>query len=259
MIKQLNRRSNISCSDILLTLRKIRTNYPFSRIADDFDCSISYPPKIFGKTVPILATFLQELIVWPSAENIALKLPLQFWAYCRDVQSIIDCFEIEIQKPSNAINQALTWSQYKSCNTVKYLISATPNGLINFISRGFSGRTSDKEILSESGYLDVVPSGSKVLADRGFKQVAALLQQKNCTLVRPPSVHSNKKPSKEEVRLSKLVASLRVHIERVIRRVREFKMLAPHASISTSLLRYLDCIVIIACGIVNLQDPIIKQ
>lgn len=38
-----------------------------------------------------------------------------------NVQSIIDCLEIEIEKPSNAIHQSLTWSEYKNVNTLKYL------------------------------------------------------------------------------------------------------------------------------------------
>ncbi|GBP75134.1 hypothetical protein EVAR_42377_1 [Eumeta japonica] len=52
------------------------------------------------------------------------------------VSCIIDCLEIEIQKPSNAVHQALTWSDYKKANTLKYLISSTPDGLVNFISPG---------------------------------------------------------------------------------------------------------------------------
>jgi len=39
------------------------------------------------------------------------------------------------------------WSQHKHYNTAKYLISITPQGVINFISRGWGGRTSDQFIV----------------------------------------------------------------------------------------------------------------
>ena len=65
-------------------------------------------------------------------------------------QSIIDCFEIEIQKPQSPRYQALTWLEYKKCNTVKVLILANPFDFINFISSGYEGRISDRAILEES-------------------------------------------------------------------------------------------------------------
>lgn len=118
-----------------------------------------------------MAHFLKQLIFWPSAETIRLALPIPFRAKYNNVQSIIDCFEVEIQKPSNPIHQAMTWSDYKKCNTIKFLISSTPDGTINFISEGFGGRTTDALIVQHSGYLDYLPNGCSVMADRGFKHI----------------------------------------------------------------------------------------
>lgn len=39
--------------------------------------------------------------------------------------------EIEIQKSKNLLKQAITWSGYKKCNTLKYLVSCTQDGFIN--------------------------------------------------------------------------------------------------------------------------------
>lgn len=88
------------------------------------------------------------------------------------------------------------------------------------MSKGYGGRASDMEIVQNSGYLDKLPSGSYVLADRGFKQVETVLSQKKCTLLRPPSVSQKTKMSKEEARHTKVIASLRVHVERGIRRLK---------------------------------------
>ena len=46
--------------------------------------------------------------------------------------------EIEITKPSHSCLQALTCLNYKSCNTCMILISVTPNGHIQFISKAYS-------------------------------------------------------------------------------------------------------------------------
>lgn len=74
-------------------------------------------------------------------------MPIPFRRYS-SIQSIIDCLEIEIPKPSDPIKQSLTWSEYKKCNRLKYLISSTPDGFINFVS-GFNGRCSDVLIVKK--------------------------------------------------------------------------------------------------------------
>ena len=53
---------------------------------------------------------------------------------------IIDCFEVYIERPSSLIAQAMTWSNYKHHNTVKFLIRITPQGVISFISKAWGAR-----------------------------------------------------------------------------------------------------------------------
>lgn len=245
--------------NILLCLKKIRQNDAYERLADDFSMSSSNVQRMFTSTIPQMANVVQQLIFWPEPVAIRKTLPIAFRYRYRSVQSIIDCFDIEIEKPSNPVVQSATWSEYKKCNTFKFLISSTPGGLINFISIAYGGRITDKQLFENSGYLDIVPIGSQVLADRGFKHVAALLTHRSCELIRPPSVSEGQKLSKPEVKKNREIAALRVHIERVIRRLREFKMLAPHACLHHSFWPLLDNIVVIACSIVNVQGPLSKK
>lgn len=257
-VHHISDQAQVSYRDVLITLKKIRVDDVYERLADDFDMSSSNVQKIFVTTVPKIANFAQELIFWPTSYCIKRTLPIPFRLHYNKVESIIDCLEIEIEKSSDSVVQAITWSEYKKCNTLKFLISATPNGLINYVSGGYGGRTSDKEIVEKCGYLDVLPNGVNILADRGFKHIAALLSQRGVTLIRPPSIIDDEQLSRDQVRLNKQIASLRVHIERVIRRLREFQMLSAHSRVNNNLWYLMNHIMLIACSIVNIQGPLIK-
>ncbi|CAH1997137.1 unnamed protein product [Acanthoscelides obtectus] len=245
--------------DVLITMKKIRTNDQFSRIGIDFGKSTSAISKFFDRTVVVMAPLMTQLIVWPPSWKIKKLVPNQFKAYYNNVQSIIDCFEVEIEKPSNALHQAKTWSEYKKCNTIKYLVSCTPNGLINFISSGFGGRTTDVQIVEKSDLINVIPENCIIMADRGFKHIETILHKKSASLLRPPSISAKQKLTKAEVNKTKIIAALRVHIERLIRRLPEFAMLKPHACIRSRIVHLLDHVVIIVCGLVNLQERLIKK
>lgn len=258
-IQLLSKETGIRIEEICLTITKIKLNDSFAKIGDDFGITASNASTVFRRTLPVIAHYLKQLIVWPSKESIKLNLPLPFRARYSHVQSIIDCLEIEIQKPSNAINQSVTWSEYKKCNTLKYLISMTPNGTINFISEGFCGRTSDATIVELSQYLNELPDNCAVMVDRGFKNIEHLLQKKGCILIRPPSVSSNSKPTKEEVIETRRIASLRIHVERVIRRIRKFNILKPHSTIHHDTIDTVDDMIIVAAGLINIQLPLIAQ
>ena len=47
---------------------------------------------------------------------------------------IIDCFEVFIDRPSDLLARAQTFSSYKHHNTIKVLIGISPQGTITFAS-----------------------------------------------------------------------------------------------------------------------------
>ncbi|XP_026465238.1 uncharacterized protein LOC113367873 [Ctenocephalides felis] len=195
----------------------------------------------------------------PELDNIKRILPIAFRSSYSHVVAIIDAFEIQIEQPSDPEHQSLTWSEYKKCNTLKYLISCTADGFINFISKGFGGRISDELLFQGSEIVEELPEGCAVMADRGFKNIVQLLDNKNIELIRPPSVSARVKLSQSNVLQGKRIAARRIHIERVIGRMREFDFLKPHTVVNHNLLPLTDYIVIIAAALVNLQTPIISS
>lgn len=255
----IKKHTSIPVEHILLCLKKIRLDTKFVELANQFGMSVSYASKIFKKNVPHIAKALHCFIIKSNKTAITQNLPIAFRHKYRNVNCIIDCLEIEIQKPLKAVNQALTWSDYKKANTIKYLISSTPDGIINYISPGYGGRISDVCLVENCTFLDTLEPGASILADRGFKHIEQLFLQKGFSLVRPPSVSSKSNLTKVEARKTKEIASLRIHIERTIRRLREFSMLKPHAVVNSNLIKFLDDCIIIACALVNLQDSLIKN
>ncbi|XP_075989436.1 uncharacterized protein LOC142985258 isoform X2 [Anticarsia gemmatalis] len=245
--------------NIMITLKKIRLYQSNALLALDFGLTQNAIGMIFRKTLPAMAACMKKLVFFPDSQEVIFNLPMAFRKRYSNVQSIIDCLEIQIEKPANAVQQALTWSEYKSCNTIKYLISITPDGLINFISEGYGGRTSDSLIFEDCGILEKIPRNAAILADRGFKNIAHLLSKKECTLLRPPSVFSNVTPTKDEVVKTKKIAALRIHVERSIGRMRHFGFLMPHACVDYKQIDLLDSIIVTACGIINLQSPLFDQ
>lgn len=64
--------------------------------------------------------------------------------------------------------RAQTRSNYKNHNTIKYLVTCSPTGAVTFLSGGWGGRVSGREITVKCGFLDWIENGDQVLADRGF-------------------------------------------------------------------------------------------
>jgi len=91
-----------------------------------------------------------------------------FSDFFKNCVSIIDCFEVFIERPSDLKARAQTWSNYKQHNTIKFLISITPQGSISFVSKAWGGRVTDKHLTEHCESLDKLSPGDLILADRGF-------------------------------------------------------------------------------------------
>ena len=98
--------------------------------------------------MPFIADYFRQLKVWPTDADIHRAMPIAFRKMFKSVTGIGDCLEITIQKPIDAFEQALTWSDYKHANTIKYYLFITANGLVMYNSDGYGGRTTDEEIVS---------------------------------------------------------------------------------------------------------------
>ena len=88
----------------------------------------------------------KPLIHWPDRDVLQQTLPMDFREHYPNCTVIIDCFEIDIERPTNLLARAQTFSSYEHHNTAKYLIGITPQGTVSYISCGWGGRVSDKHL-----------------------------------------------------------------------------------------------------------------
>ncbi|GFT65643.1 THAP domain-containing protein 4 [Trichonephila clavipes] len=148
---------------------KLRLGLLHEDLAFRFKISRSAASSIFKEWVRRLAEVLKNHIRVPSKKPKRRRVPSKFlkenW---NRVTALIDCSEIFIDRAFNLDARALTFSQYKSHNTVKFLIACTPLGKVSFVSKLYGGRTSDKQIIQLSGFLEQIRPGDVIFADRGF-------------------------------------------------------------------------------------------
>ena len=77
------------------------------------------------------------LFFWPERERLWNTMPVCFqYAFGKKVTVVIDCFEVFIERPSNLLATAQTFSSYKhhyKNNTIKIVIGISPQGSMFFV------------------------------------------------------------------------------------------------------------------------------
>ena len=128
--------------EFLLVLIRLKLNSPLQDLAYRFNVSVPTAHRIFDSWIHVMSVRLTFLIQWPEHEELQATMPVVFQRnFGKRVAVIIDCFEIFIERPSSLIARAMTWSNYKHHNTVKFLIGVTPQGVISFISKAWVGES----------------------------------------------------------------------------------------------------------------------
>jgi hypothetical protein len=208
---------------------------------------------------------LKFLISWPEREALRTSLPQCFVTSYPKTCCIIDCSEVFIERPSNLLARAETWSSYKSHNTVKFLIGITPQGSVSFLSKVYGGRASDKEITENCGIFAHLLPGDQVLADRGFTCAESFALYSRAELVVPSFTKGRPQIPAVEVQYSREIANVRIHIERVIGGVKSKYSILQHVLPITFImdndnnLSKVDKLVTVCCALLNLCPPIVPS
>lgn len=219
-------------------------------IALRFNVSRRTVRRVLNAWLPVLASRLKYLIAWPKRKKIKKKLPSCFQnSDFKDAMCIIDCTEVKTQRPSNLKTRNQMWSNYKQHLTVKFLIAITPQGHVCFVSKGHSGRSTDRDIALKSDLLNQLLPGDMVLADRGFN-IASELHAHGIRVIVPAFTKGQKQLPGVEVLRSKKISNVRIHVERVIGYIKRFKILTERLPMTS--IKYVDCFIKISAALHNL-------
>ena len=240
------------------TLMKIRLGVPNKDLTYRFRINYSMVSKIYRSWLVILSKALQPLVVWSSRGALRQHLPSAFKSY-KNCACIIECIEIFIERPLNLEPHVITWSNYKHTNTIKYLIGINPAGAGTFLSHGWGGRISDKQLTIESGFLDLLTLGDSILADRGFLIAEEVTTRGGggAVLAIPSFTRGKSQMPAKDVDESRKIAHVRIHVERVIERLKTFKML--NSTIPISQVDLLNDVMIVVSALVNLNKSVVSQ
>ena len=155
----------------------------------------------------------------PDVDQVKYTLPLAF----KESYTIVDASEIFIETSTDLRLQSSTWSDYKHHNTAKVLIACTPNGAVSFVSDLYVGAISDVELTRTCGLIHKLDGKQNisVMADCGF----TIRDPINVELNIPPFMEGRAHLPSEEVQRGRKIASLRIHVERVIGRIKNCSIL----------------------------------
>ncbi|XP_076343699.1 uncharacterized protein LOC143243853 [Tachypleus tridentatus] len=248
----------------ILTLMRLRLDVPLQLLGYIFGLHTSTVSRIFQEVINVMnIRLVPTFVFWPEREELRMMLPVSFREKFSKCACIIDCFKIFIQRPSDLQARADTYSSYKSHNTVKYLIGIAPQGVIIFISKGWGGRTSDVHLTENCGFLANIIPGDVILGDRGFT-ISESVAFCNAELKILAFTKGKQQLSALDVETSRVLASARIHVERVIGMVRQkYSML--ESTIPITLLQTdqscnlttLDKIVRVACALTNISPSVV--
>lgn len=247
----------------VMTLRKLRRNTPFTELADEYSVCANTISKYFHRTVLVLYENLKYALEVPPRAVSIRHTPRVFKLHYGDRRIfIIDCFEVQTETPINTKAATSHRSSYKMQQTTKFMIAMNSNGSVAFISKAYGGRCSDRFIIQDCGFLDILQENDVVLADKGFN-ISDLTIAKGATLNIPTFLQKKTQLNPLHIEKDKQITCLRVHVERLIG-VLKMKYTYLNGPIAVDALRRfengqnsVDIIVRVACILINFNKSIV--
>ena len=230
--KDIQTLSDMDC--LLLTLMRMRHSFGLQDLPTRFLVSVESCGFIYNTWVQHMYFKFSQISIWPHRDVVLDHKPADFKRDLPTTLIILNCTELRTKAPMALSTQSQCYSDYKSTTTLKCLIGCGPRGSIMFVSELFTGSISDKAITTESGFLRCLVSlidcryvkkGDAVMCDKGFT-ISQELEELNIGLNIPPFASTGSQMSMAHNSLTKKIARHRMHVEREIRKVKNFKIVS---------------------------------
>lgn len=221
-------------------------------LAHRFNVHQTTVSQIITTWANFLYTILGSVHIWMSKEAVKAQMPKEFQDY-PDTQVIIDCIELCCRIQSSDLFP----DEGYDC-TFKGLIGMAPHGAVTFVSSLYAGSVSDNDVLKKSGIVLYLKPEMAIMVNKDFLVDDCV----PCRIYRP--AHPLKREQMEggenvgEMNDAQSIAQLRVHIEHLISRVKQHKLLDTVMPFSST--RTINRLYIVACLFINYHDgPLLKR
>ncbi|KAJ8942509.1 hypothetical protein NQ314_010062 [Rhamnusium bicolor] len=202
------------CNEFYLTLIKLRRNMCNTELSFHFQINKTSVNKYFVTWINYLYCKFKDLNLWVPKETI--DETVMFQRKTNSCTVIIDCTETKIEKPLNPASQQVTYSTYKSANTLKVLVGISNSGCVTFVSDAYGGSISDRELFEKCGIINLFQRGDIIFGDRGFN-IQDLVSHMDITVNMPQFLKKGGDQFEtDQLRKSTKVSSERINVERVI-------------------------------------------
>lgn len=243
---------------LLILLMKLKTGLSFSALGILFCKHRTSISRIFYGLLHYMACVTADFVFWPSRDVVQATMPNCFKPEYAKTRVIIDCTEFKIENPASVDNRVYCYSHYKKGFTAELLVGITPSGFICSKYKVAGGKKSDSHITVQSGLINLLEEGDEVLAAKSFPEIKEVANKegKNIVIVMPPILENKVGFTKEETEKTYKIASVRIHVERIMQRLRTYQILnkIPHYLFSN-----IDIFIHVCCILVNLQSPIFSE
>ena len=224
-------------------------------LAHLFNVSQPTVSRIFISWTDYMYLKLGHINIWPSRNLVNGTTPHDFKEKYPTTRVIIDCTEVRCEMPSGLLLNSELFSSYKHHTTLLALVGISPKEFFTFIGQLYTGSISDREIVERSGFLKLPFSdGDSVMADKGFT-IEDILPL-GVSLNIPPFLGMYDQMSAEDVIATQEIASLRIHVERAINKVKNVQIF--DGVIPLSLFGVVNQMWSVCAMLCNMQDPLIS-
>lgn len=243
-------------SEFFMVMCRLRRGFSLRHLANLYGIAKSTVSRSYTAWINFMYLKFGQINIWPSQEVVKDTMPEAFKIKFPSTRVIIDCTEVKCEMPSSLLLNSELFSSYKNHTTLKGLIGIAPNGSVTFISQLYTRSISDREIVIRSGFLvQNFNDGASVMADKWFT-IEDLLPL-GVSLNIPPFLGGNSQMAPTDVLKTQQIASLRIHVERAINRIKNYKIWNGVIPLSQfGLVNQMWCI----CAFLsNTQDPLISS
>ena len=251
-------RSLSPMNSFLLTLMRLRMDFSILHLSFLFNISSTTVSNTFISYINYMYIKLGIINIWPSLEHIKKSMPESMKKKFPNTKCIIDCVEFKVKVASALFHHKMFYSDYKSHTTVKVLVGIIPGGGFNFVSNAYPGSISDKNITLKCGILnpELWNAGEALMADRGFT-IEEYTKILGIELIIPAFLRGRDQMTESEVITTQQIANERIHVERMIQRLKCYHIF--DRVIPISMIGTLNQIISVCALLANFDDPIIKR